>query len=112
MAVLAHEEFRNHIASGLSLCCNQLIDISGSGTYQSGSTNRATWVAANNVREALVHECDKSVYQQANRYQENLSAMGIYDDTDIAASNDTATWRAQFTEDDATLPADYHGGRR
>lgn len=111
---LEHEEWRSHIASGLSLCCNQLINYTGSGTYQSGSTSRATWVAANNAQEAsaAIHETDKSLFQQANRYQQNLSAMGIYDDSDIAASNDTASWRTQFTEDDASLPAAYTGGRR
>ena len=61
---------------------------------------------------AAIHETDKAIFQQANRYAANLAAMGIYDDTDIAASNDTATWRAQFTEDDASLPAAYTGGRR
>lgn len=110
----AHEEFQNHVASGLSLCCNHLINITGSNTYQASSTNRATWVAANNAQEALasIHETDKAIFQQANRYQQNLSAMGIYNDTDIAASNDTATWRSQFTEHDPTLPAAYTGGRR
>lgn len=110
----AHEEFQNLVASGLSLCCNQLINYTGSGTYQAASTNRATWVAANNAQEAspAIHECDKALFQQANRFQLNLSACGIYDDADIAASNDTTTWRAQFTEDDPTLPAAYTGGRR
>jgi hypothetical protein len=111
---LEHEEWRNHIASGLSLCCNQLGNYTGSFTYQASSTNRATWVAANNAQEAsaAIHETDKALFQQANRYQQNLSAMGIYDDSDIAASNDQTTWRAQFTEDDASLPAAYTSGRR
>lgn len=111
---LAHEEFRNLVGSGLSLCCNQLINYTGSGTYQSASTNRATWVVANNAQEAsaAIHETDKALFQQANRFQLNLSACGIYDDTAIAASNDTATWRAQFTDDDPTFPAAYTGGRR
>jgi len=110
---LEHEEWRNHIASGLSIA-NQLINITGSGTYQAGSTNKATYKAANNAQEALasIHETDKALFQQANRYVDNLGAMGIYDDADIAASNDTATWRAQFTEDDPSLPANYTSGRR
>lgn len=110
---LEHEEWRNHIASGLSIA-NQLINITGSGTYQAASTNAATYRAANNAQEAsaAIHETDKALFQQANRYQQNLSAMGIYDDADIAASNDTTTWRAQFTEDDPSLPAAYTGGRR
>lgn len=110
---LEHEEWRSHIASGLSEA-NQLIAITGSGTYQSASTNKATYRAANNAQEAsaAIHETDKALFQQNNRYLDNLGAMGIYDDSDIAASNDTATWRAQFTEDDPTLPAAYTGGRR
>lgn len=111
---LAHEEFRNLAGSGLSLCCNQLINITGSGTYQAASTNKATWRAANNAQEALasIHETDKAIFQQANRFVENLHATGIYDDAAIAASNDTTTWRAQFTDDDPTFPAAYTGGRR
>lgn len=112
MPYSGHSEFENHIASGLSICCNALISTVGNGTYQAASTNVATWQAANNVQEATpaIHETDKALFQSANRYCQNINAMGIYTDAEIAASNTTPTWRAAFTADDANLPADYISG--
>lgn len=107
-----HEEFRNHIGSGLAMS-NALIDMTGDGTYQAASTNVATFQAANNAQELLgsIHVSDKALFQQANRYVVNLNAMDVYNDTDIAASNTTATWEARFTANDPSFPAAYHGAR-
>lgn len=109
---LAHEEFRNHIGRGLSEA-NQLIDYVGNGTFQSANTTIAQWKATvrTQMAAATIHETDRALGEIAIRHVDNLNAMGIYDDADVAASNDTATWRAQFTEDDPTFPADYHGCR-
>ena len=107
-----HEEFRNHIGSGLAMS-NALIDIVNDGTYQAASTNVATWQAANNAKELLdsIHATDKALFQMANRYVVNLNAMDVYNDTDIAASNSTSTWEARFTANDPSFPAAYHGSR-
>lgn len=109
---LAHEEFRNHIGRGLSEA-NQLINYLGSGTYQSANTTVAQWKATNLTQfaSASVHETDKALAVIANRHVDNLSAMGIYGDTEVAASNTTATWEAQFTAQDPTFPAAYTGSR-
>lgn len=109
---LAHEEFRNHIGRGLSEA-NQLINYVGSGTYQSANTTITQWKATNRAQfaGATIHECDKALMEIANRHVDNLSAMGIYGDTEVAASNTTATWEAQFTAQDPTFPATYQGSR-
>lgn len=110
---LAHEEFRNHIGRGLSEA-NQLINIGGSGTYQSANTTVAQWKASNRTQitnSASVHECDKAIVEIANRHVDNLEAMGIYGNTEVAASNTTGTWEAQFTAQDPTFPATYNGSR-
>jgi len=109
---LAHEEFRNHIGRGLSEA-NQLIDYTGSGTFVSAVTTVDGWKAAVRAQFALptIHETDKALGEIAVRHVENLKAMGIYGDTEAAASNTTSTWEAQFTAQDPTFPATYHGGR-
>jgi len=109
---LAHEEFRNHIGRGLSEA-NQLIDYVGSGTYQAANTTIDQWKASNRAQfaSATIHETDKALAEIANRHVDNLNAMGIYTNTEVANSNTTATWEAQFTAQDPTFPATYHGSR-
>src|SRR5262245_62523829 len=109
---LQHEEYRNHIGRGLAEA-NQLINYTGSGTYQSAATTIQNWKDNNNAQfaGAAIHETDKALAQIANRHVDNLNAMGIYTATEVAASNDTATWRAQFTAQDPTFPAAYNGSR-
>lgn len=109
---LAHEEFRNHVGRGLSEA-NQLIDLVGNGTFHSADTTVDGWKTTNRAQLAgtTIHECDRALIEIANRHVDNLNAMGIYDNTAVAASNTTALWRAQFTDDDPTFPADYHGSR-
>ena len=105
-----HEEYINHVGSGLAMS-NHLIDVVGSGTYQASSSTIADFQAANNVKEALAHECDKASFQPCNRYAFSLNQMGIYSNTDIAASNTTSTWEARFTAQDGSFPAGYRGSR-
>jgi|GEM_PF-5590410 len=109
---LAHEEFRNHIGRGLSEA-NQLINYTGSGTYQAANTTIQQWKDSNRAQFALpsIHETDKALAEIANRHVDNLNAMGIYGPTEVAASNTTATWEAQFTAQDPTFPATYNGSR-
>lgn len=111
---LAHEEFRNHVGRGLSEA-NQLINYVGSGTYQSANTTLQQWKDTNLTQfygpASPVHETDRALAYIANRHVDNLNAMGIYDATAVAASNTTATWEAQFTDDDPTFPANYTGSR-
>lgn len=112
MAYTGHIEFLNHVGRGLSEA-NQLIDYVGNGTFQSANTTIAQWKATVRAQFALpaIHECDKALGEIAVRHVDALNAMGIYDDTAVAASNTTATWEAQFTDDDPTFPANYHGSR-
>lgn len=112
MAIAFHEEFAGFVTSGLGMS-NNLIDVTGDGTYQAASTNVATFQAANTAQAALasIHETDKPCFTISNRFVVNLNAIGAYTDAMIAASNSTSTWRSQFTTQDPTLPADYHGAR-
>lgn len=107
-----HETEKNHVGSGLAMQ-NHLIDIVGDGTAWASATTLATYQAVNNAKEALatIHETDKPCFQIANRYMATLNAMDIITAADIAAANTTALWRTQFTEDDATFAAGYHGAR-
>lgn len=107
---LAHEEFRHHIGTGLSEA-NQLINLVGNGTFQSANTTIAQWKATNLVQQASFHEADKTLVTIMNRHVDTLNAIGVYGDTEVAASNTTATWEALFTAQDATFPAAYVGGR-
>jgi len=112
MTYTGHAEFENHIGSGLGMV-NALIDMIGNGTSWASATTLATWQAVNDTKEGLasIHETDKAIFQSANRYGASLNALGIYSNTDIAASNDTATTEARFTAQDGNFPATYHGSR-
>lgn len=109
---LAHEEFRNHIGRGLAEA-NQIINYTGSGTIVAAVTTVDGWKTAVRAQFALatIHETDRALGEIACRHVDNLNAMGIYGNTEAAASNDTATWRAQFTAQDPTFPAAYNGSR-
>lgn len=105
-----HETDRNHIARGLAMI-NHLIDVVGDGTYLASATNVATFQSTNLTRQAAAHEDIKASFNIANRYVNNLSAMDIFTDSDIAAGNTTALLRAQFSEDDPTLDITLRGSR-
>jgi len=109
MPFAGHESDIMHVRRGLSMS-NKLINAFG-GTYQASSTNLATWQAANNGKDvpASVHESDRQIVRRANAYGAQLHALGIYGNTQIAASNDAATWRGQFTTQDGSLPATFEG---
>lgn len=112
MAV-AHIEYQNFVARGLSTA-NQLIDLMGSGTYQASNTTVAQWKETNRTQfvTAGAHEDQKPLVEIASGLADTLQATSIYGNTEVAASNTTALWRAQFTAQDGSLAADYHGGRR
>lgn len=110
MPFLGHEDTFMHVRRGLSNA-NKLIAAFG-GTYQAPSTNLATFKAANNAKDvpATLHESDRQLVRRSNAYVEQLNAAGIYSNTDIAASNDTASWRGRFTAQDGALPPAYESG--
>jgi hypothetical protein len=110
MPFAGHESDLMHVRRGLSMS-NKLINAFG-GTYQAPSTNLATWQAANNAKDvpATVHESDRQIVRRANAYGAQLHAANIYNNADIAASNDAATWRGRFTAQDGNLPPAYESG--
>lgn len=109
MPFAGHESDLMHVRRGLSMS-NKLINAFG-GTYQAASTNLQTWQAANNGKDvpATVHESDRMVVRRANAYGAQLNAANIYSNAGIAASNDTPTWRAQFTGQDGSLAPAFEG---
>src|SRR5262245_31569413 len=109
MPYTGHESDFMHVRRGLS-GANKLINAFG-GTYQASSTNLATWQAANNAKDvpATLHESDRQLVRRANAYGAQLNAAGIYSNTDIAASNDTASWRGRFTAQDGSLASAFEG---
>jgi len=110
---LAHEEYRFLVAKGLA-GANRLMDLTGSGVYQASATTVDQYKANNITQESgvNVHECDRCGQAQShNRTIDTLVNVGAFDNSDVVASNDAATWRAQFTEDDLTLPPNLQGGR-
>lgn len=109
MPYTGHESDFMHVRRGLANA-NKLINAFG-GTYQAASTNLATFQAANNAKDVplTLHESDRMLVRRSNAYVAQLNPAGIYDNTKIAASNDTTTWRQQFTGQDGSLPADYQG---
>lgn len=114
MAWTGHEDQFPHIRAGLG-GHNLLINLYG-GTYQSASTTIAGWQGVNTGKQAdaaLTHEDQKMLVRRLNAYTGlNLSAPSpaIYGNTEVAASNTTATWRQQFTDKDGSLPAAYFNG--
>lgn len=109
MALAVHEEHKNFIASGLA-AANYWIDHLG-GTFHAADTNFAQFKQTNLSGFNALHEDFKNGAVPNNRLFDTLNSIGIFTDTEVAASNDTATSRAQFTAQDPTLPADLHGAR-
>lgn len=111
MPYTGHEDQVQFIRRGLG-AHNLLIDLY-TGTYQSSNTTVAQWQATNLSKQAtpsLTHEDQQMLVRRANVGVGGLSAASIYGATEVAASNTTATWEAQFTGKDGTLAATYHSG--
>lgn len=109
MPFAGHESDIMHVRRGLSMS-NKLINAFG-GVYQASSTNKATWQAANAAKDApaTLHESDRQLVRRANVYGGQLNDANIYNNTDIAASNDAATWRGRFTAQDGSLAPAFEG---
>ena len=106
-----HEDQVMHVRRGLA-GHNRLIDLYG-GTYQSANTTVAGWASTNTTKRndrALTHEDQDHLVRRVNPYTQNhLDPSAIYGNTEVAASNTTATWEAQFVAEDGSIPAAYHG---
>lgn len=106
---IPHEEYKPFAASALAML-NYMGDQIGF-TAHASDTTVAGWQQTNLTQFGLLHEDTKHGAVVINRLEDNLAALGIYGATEIAASNDQATTRAQITAQDPNLPADLHGSR-
>ena len=104
-----HEEFFNHVGSGLAWV-NYNADLIG-GTAHASDTTVAGWKATTRAGFDALHIDQQNGAEPQCRYLDNLSAMGIYGATEIAASDTQALADAQFTAQDPRFPALYHGAR-
>lgn len=111
MPYSGHEDQLQFVRRGLG-SHNLLIGLYG-GTYQASNSTVATWKTTNTSKQAtpsLTHEDQQMLVRRTNVSVDGLSAASIYGNTQVAASNTTATWEAQFTESDGSLPAAYLSG--
>jgi hypothetical protein len=104
-----HEEFKNHVGSGLAMI-NHNHDHLGSTAHAADATV-ADWKATTRAGFAALHETDKAGAEPQCRHIQTLADMGIYGNTEVAASNTQALAEAQFTAQDPSFPASHRSAR-
>jgi hypothetical protein len=111
---IPHSEYQNKIAQGLSCIVERLDQIVGNSTWRAAATNVTTLKALMTAQtiSAALHETDKAGFQTAMRVLDEQVTLGIIDDADIAAMNDLASSRLQWTEEDSTLTDHRFGSTR
>lgn len=104
-----HIEILNHVGSALAMV-NYNADLIGGAAHVSDSTV-ADWKATTRTGFAALHIDQQNGAEPQCRYLDNLSAMGIYGATEIAASDTQALADATLTAQDPRFAALYHGAR-